>query len=341
MRGAVLPAVIRRPGAHALILVAASGALWAGQARAEEPGRPTAPAALERARAAYSRGAAAYERGDYATAARALAEADALAPDPVTLRAALDAVALADDPVLGAALVERAAERPADAGLAGSLQAARARFAGRTGKVRVTCPGAAKCAATLDGKPVEAGRSTIATVGRHVAGARRDDRGGHDDRGWRDDRGGHDDRGEERAVEVKPGETAEVAFAAPAPAPAPAPLPSAGEPLSPAWFLAGLGATAVAGGITVALAVDTAGRHDAFVGAGCAGPVHGDCAGLAGDGLSAQHRTNALLGVTAALGAATVAIGVLTFRSRGADRAAIALGALHGGATAALRVPLP
>jgi hypothetical protein len=119
--------------------------------------------------------------------------------------------------------------------------------------------------------------------------------------------------------------------------PPPPPPPPARGP-SPGWFIAALGSTVIAGGVTVGLGVDTASKHSAFVDAGCAGPVHGDCAALASDGTAAQLRTNVLAGVTAALGAATVVAGVLTFRARGAERAALSIGP---GPVAVLRVPLP
>jgi hypothetical protein len=320
------------PRARALLVFALAGATWLGPggiAGAQpKAGSPATEAALELARDAYNRGAAAHERGDHAAAAREFAQADAITPDPVTLRVALDAAVLADDPVLGGELVARAAQRPADAQLAESLRAARARFAGRTGRVRVTCPGASACAATLDGQSVDPGRPTIVRVGRHVVAAQRDG------------------RAEERVVEVKPDDLAEVVFAAPAarvetrPAGSPTEPPE-GASVAPAWLFVGLGATAIAGGFTIAFAVDTAGRHEDFIDAGCAGSAHGDCSALADDGLAAQHRTNALLGVTAALGAATLAIGIASFALRGGDRATISLGARSGGPMAALRIALP
>jgi len=338
MRWASLPS-----RARALLFFAVLGATWLGpssRAGAQpKAGRPSSEAARDLASDAYNRGAAAHERGDHATAAREFAQADAIAPDPVTLRVALDAAVLADDPVLGGELVERAAQRPADAQLAEAVRAARERFAGRTGRVRVICPadeGAheppreSACTATLDGQSIDAGRPVIARVGRHIVTTRRDG------------------RAEQWAVEVKPDEVAEVVFAAPGPAAPPvdtrgvsSPAEPGGGYLSPAWFFVGLGATAIAGGFAIALGVDTAGRHQDFLDAGCAGSAHGDCSALADDGISAQHRANALLGVTAALGAATIAMGILSFAVRGDDRAVVSLGARGGGPVAALRVPLP
>ncbi len=230
---------------------------------AADPAPPGAAADRARAREAYDRGAAAHQRGDEATAARELALADAILPNPVTLQAALEAALAADDGALAITLCERAQRAPLDGPLAELVQRARARFA--------PAP-----LAPLDREP---------------------------------------------------------------PPPRVAPPPE--RTSSPGWFLAALGSTVVAAGVTVGLALDTASKHGGFVSAGCPGPVHGDCAALASDGLAAQLGTNAMIGVTAALGAATVVAGVLTFRARdaaGAERAALSFGA---GPTALLRVPLP
>jgi hypothetical protein len=76
------------------------------------------------------------------------------------------------------------------------------------------------------------------------------------------------------------------------------------------WFLVGLGATAAAGGITIASGVDAAGRHSTFVNE-CQSTPAPSCHQDAIDGQSAQTRTNVLIGVTAVLGAATVATAFL------------------------------
>jgi hypothetical protein len=272
----------------------------------------------DRARAAYDRGAAAHDRGDHAAAARAFAEADALAPNPVTLRVALDAAVQADDAVLVAELVERAEGRAPDASLDPTLKAARQRFAGRTGRVRVLCgEEAAPCSAALDGEAIPADKPVRARVGAHeiVVAAR----------GARD----------ARRVVVEPDRETLVDVRGLAPS---AP-PSTSVPQ--AIFFVGLGLTAILGAATVASAVDTKGQHDSFLQNGCAGSVHGDCSILAENGMGAQTRTNILIGVTAALGAGTAVLGVLSFRARGEDRAAVSLGVRAGGPVATLTLPLP
>ncbi|HEY3822067.1 MAG TPA: hypothetical protein VGL81_33100, partial [Polyangiaceae bacterium] len=73
--------------------------------------------------------------------------------------------------------------------------------------------------------------------------------------------------------------------------------------LSPLFFFAALGATAVAGGLSIASGVDTANRHASFD--RCLASAQ-SCAALSSSGQSAQTRTNVLLGVTAGLGVATL-----------------------------------
>lgn len=98
-----------------------------------------------------------------------------------------------------------------------------------------------------------------------------------------------------------------------------APRSPEGSGLSPAWFVAGLALTAAAGGGAIASGLDTKGRHDDFVAARCPEPgPTGECARLADEGSGAQARTNVLIGVTAALGAATAVLGFVSFGGRGA-----------------------
>jgi hypothetical protein len=79
---------------------------------------------------------------------------------------------------------------------------------------------------------------------------------------------------------------------------------STGE--SPAWFWIGAGTTAAFGLATIVSAVDTGNRHDDYLKA--PSPETAD------DGQSAQTRTHALLGLTAATGVATVVIGAVAVR---------------------------
>jgi hypothetical protein len=263
------------------------------------------------ARAAYDRGTAAHARGDYRAAASELAEADLLAPNLVALKAALDEALLADDPELGMQLVERARARaPGDAALAPSVHDAEARFAVRTGRVRIDC-GGRPCTASIDGRRVAGAAPSIVLVGPHrvvieldaatttrdlvVAGGREVD------------------------VVLPP-----AAVGRPLPAvPASYPAVPRERGISPiAWFLTAAGLTAISGAATVVSGVDTANQHSSFLSHGCAGAGGGDCAELASNGSGAQTRTNVLLGVTGALGATTVVLALFVPWHAAPDRRA-------------------
>jgi hypothetical protein len=93
-------------------------------------------------------------------------------------------------------------------------------------------------------------------------------------------------------------------------APPPATPPSTStKPLSPIFFYAGAGLTVVALGVTVWSGVDAENNPGAAA-------VKRDCVGQGTScseyqqGLSAQLRTNVLIGVSAGLGAATAAVGI-------------------------------
>ena len=292
-------------------LLACASLAWSAPAHAQGP--PTGADAHD----AYARGTSAYRRGDYATAAREYAAADALAPNPIALQAAIDATVLGDDPVFGTTLLDRArGEARTDALLTTMLTAER-KFAHRVGRIRLQCP-SAPCLGAIDGAAAVAGEAIDVRVGSHAvtleaAGAL-----------------------VQRVVKVAPDDTIVVGpdLAPAAPVPSPSPLPSPPSPsrlppsrpptptpppplaltaragLSPVWLYAGLGATAVAGVFAVGSGVDTASRHTSFEHA-CVPTAVPTCAGLASDGRSAELRTNVLIGVTAGLGAATLVTALL------------------------------
>jgi hypothetical protein len=279
--------------AAGIALVAALSAPAA--ARADDP---------EAARAAYDRGAAAFEAKRYAEAANDLARADALAPNPVALASALKATELADDAVLGMTLADRA-ELRAGAGEAVVAAARRVRekFQARTGKLSIRCAAVRGCAVTVDAEPfpveqqrwVKAGAHALeisagGAVGRYtvvIEGGKTVD--------WQEP------GGPPPAAEPPPPEPPKPAPEPPKPAPE-APPPPRG--VSPGWFFASLGVTAVLGGITVWSGVDTLSKHKDFD----AGRIEGSV------GQAAQTRTNVLIGVTGAAAAATLAVGVFGVR---------------------------
>jgi len=293
--------LLLRARAAALLVTLASPVAFASAAHAATPEEL-------RAREAYDRGTAAYDRGDFATAARELAAADALAPSPIALQAGLDAALRADDPVIGMELLDRTARLTPSGELASLVQTARARFAHRTGRVRVAC-GAAPCVCTVDGANVES--RAYVRIGAHAITIQS---------------GG---RTEQRVIDVHDGETIDLA---PSPAPVPALPPRSG--LSPAWFFVGVGATAVLAGATTWSGIDTSKQHSDFEKLNCA-QSRIACVNAASDGNAAQTRTNVLLGATAVVGLATAAVGVFLVRWR--TGAVVSVGLVGSGAGASVR----
>jgi hypothetical protein len=280
------------------------------------PARGDSSSSDVQAHQAYERGTTAYRRKDYATAAREYAAADALSPNPTALQAALDAAVLADDPVLGMQLLDRARGTPRSDALLSTMMVAEKRFAARTGRVRFACS-SAPCLATIDGAAVDPASATVVRVGSHSVLLQL---------------GG---RATTRVVTVGPDEIVVVEAATagpqasqPVPPPATVPVPpsqAAATPqpvmpppqpvdapppqssgLSPVWFWAGAGATALTGGLAIASGVDTASKHSSFE-QQCTSRPPGNCAQLSSAGQSAQERTNVLVGVTAFVGVATLA----------------------------------
>jgi hypothetical protein len=320
-RGARRPRAERGPGLFALLLVAAVA--WAGQARADGDAATQA-----RAKDAYDRGSVAYRARDYGRAAVEFAAADALAPNPVTLRAALDAATLADDAILGTELLERArriTEGAPESDLAGIIATARARFAHRTGRIVVRCSGDAPCLATVDGAAVEPSHPRVVAPGVHTVTLQTTG------------------PAEPRLVDVPADQTVEVATGAstppplplpPAPAPAPA-KPPAATGLSPAWFASAAVVTGVALGFTIWSGVNATNEHSQFVDAGCLARNASQCSALQTSGVAEQTRTNVFIATTAGIAAATLAIGIFATRWHGP--AAVSVGVEPRGASLALR----
>ena len=296
--------------------------------------------ARARAAQAYRRAVAAHDRGDLPTAAREFALADAIAPNPVALRAAVDAAIDADDPALGAELAERANRAPIDGPLAQSLEAAKKRFAGRAGRVRVLCPERATCLATLDGAPLEVTAPQWARTGQHTVVLQ------------------IDGVSETRLVTVGATDIVQIApspkspgLPAPAPAPAPAPETPPPPPTSPpapalasqppssglpkVVVLVSGALTLGAGTVALVLAAKTGNTHEDFVASGCEAAAEPNCAGLAEDGRASQTRANVMFAVTGGLALTTAVIGIF-FTDWGPPkgRAAAFMSPVPGGALA-------
>ncbi|MBX3199209.1 MAG: hypothetical protein KF894_13845 [Labilithrix sp.] len=260
-----------------------------------------------RAKEAYARGVRAHDAGDLRAAAVAFAEADALAPSPVALMAALDAAVDADDPVLGAELLERSAREPPTPALSASIDAARAKLGGRAGRVRIACPASATCASTLDDRTLTGDGPTWVSVGRHTVVVR------------------VDGEPREHVVDVRAGETFVLSpMEAKPPAPAPesvsprpvAPPRSDDEPrpaprsgLSPVAFFVGAAVTVGFGAGAAVAGLLAKGKHDDFVAKRCdEGPAPG-CTALQDAGEPLVLATNVLLVGSAVSAVATAIVG--------------------------------
>jgi hypothetical protein len=271
-------------------------------------GASAAPSATDLAKEAYDRGTAAYEAKDYRLAAREFAHADELAPNPVALQAALDAAVLADDPLLGMDLADRAAREGGTTALHAAADAARLRFADRVGTIVVRCS-PASCAPTVDGTPLLATTPRRVLAGAHEVVVAFDERASV-----------------RRSVMVHGKSVSEVVADR-----------SASSGLSPTWFFVGASATAVLSGLTIASAIDTKNKHDDLGTRNCSAVLAEGCTDLANRGISAQNRTNVLLGVTAAMGIGTALTGIFFTRWSGA---ALTIHVAERQATAILRFQL-
>lgn len=267
-----------------------------------------------RARAAYDRGVAAQARGELSVAARAFAEADAIVPSSAALSAGLEAAESAGDAVIGAELCARAAARVSDQKApperAAFCEAARK----KTATVVIACTARAPgvCEVTIDEAAATAGKPVFVLPGTHTARARR---GAYV---W--STSFTVIAGQARSVEAPEEPAASGAGGGSGAAQGPPETPSK-RLISPAWAIAAGVLAGASLGAAIGSGADTKSKHDAFVGAGCPGEIHGDCSAIAKAGASAQDRTNALVGVTVGLGVAAATLGAITiFATRSEPR---------------------
>jgi hypothetical protein len=298
------------------LMVASEGVAFAQ----ETPAEPT-PAQVRAAADAFDKGREAYEAGEYVEAAEQFEKADSNAPSA----SALDLAARSRDKAgeldraatLAALGVKRYPEEQNLLKLAGDL-AKRA----RQSLFELTANCDAPCELTVAGKlvhgPPDTQRVLFVAPGSITVRA-----------GW------SDNRNDSRRVDAVAGGSGEVSFEAPQPeAPEVAPKPEAAPPppeppppqapektgsgLPPAVFFAGAGLTVALIGVTVWSGVDTINNPGADrVRSQC---LNEDCQ-LYQDGLSKQHRTNALVGVTLGVGVATAVIGAFVTDWGGKQRA--------------------
>jgi len=290
-----------------LALVLSSGT---GAHAQDVPAEPT-PAQVRTAAEAFDKGREAYQSEEYVEAAEQFEKADYNAPSASAIELAARSRDKAGELDRAATLatlgVKRHPEEQNLLKLAGEL-AKRARQT--LFELTATCD--SPCELTIGGKLVHGAPDTQRVL--YVAPGSVTVRAG-----W------SDNRNDSRRVEAVAGGSGEISFTAPEPAtPAavekpvtPEPAPAAEAPpsdaaakkwagLPPAVFYAGAGLTAVLVGVTVWSGLDTVNNPGADrVRAEC---PNEDCQ-LYRDGLGKQHRTNALLGVTIGVGAATAVVG--------------------------------
>lgn len=285
------------------------------------------PSDKARAKEAYDRGLEAHKRGDLERAAEEFARADAFAPSPIALQAALDAAIEADDAPLGAELLERSRREPAPPGLAASITAAHLKFNGRTGKVRVICPKSATCTAKLDERPIDVEKVVWARTGQHTVVSQIDGKSVKK----------VVDVGPDQLVEISPvkGGTSTRVAADDTTPPAeadegPRKRGRLADGLPPIFFYGGLGLTVVLAGVTTYFMVDTSNKHSEFENAGCTRGNFAPCAGLQSDGESSQSTANVMLALTGVAAVGTAVVGVAFTNWKGPLLAAYPGG---GGAT--------
>ena len=269
-------------------------------------------AAAHAAAREYDAAAAAYDRGDHAAAAAGFARADELVPNPRVLQLGLAAALAGSDAPLGMTLVERAESRKDATGpIAELAKRVRKKFASEAGRLRVVCPESAKCAVSVDGRPIEATAPVWLGTGAHAVSVRTDAGAKLD-----------------RDVVVSAGAIAEVVIAeargaAPriivsAPANT-APRKEGGRDGLPPWlFWTGVGVTIVGAGVSTALTLDVKSKHDDFQ----ARPSRE----TADAGDSAQTRARIGWVVTGVFAAATLVVFVLTdFTGRRGNKTSLAI----------------
>jgi hypothetical protein len=286
----------------------------AGAARAQDGAAEPTPAQVRVAAEAFDKGREAYQAEEYVEAAEQFEKADYNAPSVAALELAArsrdKAGELARAATLASLGVKRYPEEQNLLRLAGDL-AKRARVT--LFELTATCD--TPCELTVGGKLIhgqpDTQRVMFVLPGAVTVRA-----------GW------SDNRSDSRQVQAEAGGSGEVSFSAPplpeveavAKEPVVAPRPAPAEPSlppeetdaksagwSPVVFYAGAGITAVLTGVTVWSGIDTLNNPGKNrVREACSS----EACQLYQDGVGRQHRTNALIGVTLGVGAATALVGL-------------------------------
>jgi len=242
-------------------------------------------------------GVAAYKEHDFQLAAREFEQAYALAPHPTALWNAADAREKAGEAVRAATMYSRFLEiAPADDKDRPETRSRIAALTGKLGRLEISGPGASEI--KVDDEPVDAALVFV-DPGDHVVVATVD--------------------GEKvtRRVNVAAGSKARVLLtggpgSSDVPSPGASSAVDAGSPqeggsgISPAFFYVAAGLTGVMLGVTAWSGADTKSRRKDFD----AAPTHEGYL----DGVSAQKRTNILLGVSIGLGLVSAGLGVFAVK---------------------------
>lgn len=264
---------------------------------------------------AFTDGQAAQLDGDYERASQSFELAFSIAPSKEALRSAVrahvQALHVARAATLAALLLERYGSDPASAQLAKEVLAD---AAPKLGRVALTC--ASPCSLAIDGRAA----SVDAASARHVVYVTP----GHlalavtFEGSAPVQRQGDVVAGGELVLEVaRPAPTTTTPAPVPAATPKPAAAPArASHGLPPAVTIAGGIATLALGGAALWSGLDTLDAHDKYK--AMPTPAGWD------DGRSKQLRTNILIGSTAVVGVATIAVAVFWTQWRG-ERAQLAV----------------
>ncbi|MCA9598134.1 MAG: hypothetical protein KC776_32705 [Myxococcales bacterium] len=289
--------------------------------------------AEQTAASAFDEGVELFEHARYQEAAKAFLKADAAVPNAEALSNALSAARRANDHLLVATVAKRAVAREAtEPDLAARARQALAEASKKLAAIDLACE-PTPCTLTLDGATTKAGEAFV-LPGNHQLVAR----------------GDADAQAEESMTleagaryrillhPVKPGETSKAADVAQTRQPAESAPPTRPEakseprrdrveprPLSPGWFYAGAGATALLAGITTWSGLDALSGKRELPSTPTTGQVD--------DVRGKVRRTDILLASTVIVGAATAYAGLELVQWGDASvSAAVAPGELRLGA---------
>jgi hypothetical protein len=295
----------------ALLIFLASASL-AEQSFAE----PTADE-KRRAAGAFDEGVAKFKAADYPAAARAFLAADAVLPNAQAIRNAIAAARRANDFILVAEAADRVLGRPSDATISAEAREALSDASTRLALVELSCD-VDPCTLALDGARVPAGRVRI-VPGTHDFVATMKD-GAHADEHVNAVAGAtyrlamHPKTATSSVVATPsssiespaatsglPGTTAPSPVASSGGSVATPDASSRGGKLSPAVFYAGAGVSIVLLGLTTWSGIDTIGEKNKY--------YDHDPSYNQDTVYRKAHRTDAFLGATVIVGAATALVG--------------------------------